>query len=109
MSILDPLSHEMDQKIQRRADGSAREALGMLLIPDENGKVVKSIEYFNTVSTPSDPPSLRLSHSLPSSINLISRSLTCTSIEHELIVDGDISRIKITPFQRNPPTYRDPI
>jgi hypothetical protein len=32
------------------ADDSAREALGMLLVPDENGKIIKSIEYFNTVS-----------------------------------------------------------
>jgi magnesium-dependent phosphatase 1 len=30
----------------------AREALGMLLIPDDNGKIIKSIEYFNTVSPP---------------------------------------------------------
>jgi magnesium-dependent phosphatase 1 len=50
------LKHSVNERyMQGSANDSAREALGMLLIPDENGKIVKSIEYFNTVSTPFCP------------------------------------------------------
>jgi hypothetical protein len=89
-----------------KADGSAREALGMLLIPDENGKIMKSIEYFNTVST-----LLSLLAPISSSIPLLSRPgpLGSALSSRELIVDGDIPRFKITPFQRDSPTYRNPI
>jgi len=52
-------------EILRRADDSAREALGMLLVPDENGKIMKAIEYFNTVSTLLSPKS-SLAYSLSS-------------------------------------------
>lgn len=39
----------------------AREALGMLLVPNESGEIVRAVEYFNTVS----PLTALISYTLP--------------------------------------------